>query len=205
MSKKHFECIMNALEEGDRLGRLTVIKPELLEGDLPPTEVRTLVMIDGSSYAVTITAQEARTVGDDQVILEDAKPGPGLIQPRTFMSDHRNNPKLHALYVSWARDSIQIINQACQQLWDLSRWPESDIASALWKNMKDHMETDAAWFEAAALEFMEPNAVMVARDFQIHVGESLRNVPPGEYTGHLEEKDGKLFFELDEELMVQGD
>ncbi len=125
-------------------------------------------------------------------------------RPIKFQNDHRDNEKLHQLYVGWARESLQVATAACRELWDQSRWPASDLAQAMWEKVCEHVRTDAAWFEAAALEFMEPMGSIVS-DFNIRVGPTLANVPPGEYTGHIEARNGKLYFELDDDVMPQGD
>lgn len=159
---------------------------------LPDRFNRASVTMDGNTYALSIFVPGDPTMIFGEKISGKLGADDDVIR---FKSDHRDNPSLHQLYVGWARESLQIAHAACQELWDQSRWPASDIAAAMWEKVRQHIRTDAAWFEAAALEFMQPGG-NTDQDFRIYAGESLRNLPAGEYTGYLQEKDGKLYFEL---------
>lgn len=123
-------------------------------------------------------------------------PAPETVH-KEFQVDHRSNPKLHALHVGWARETIRETKRVCKSLWDQGRLQPSSIASAAWDEMVRTIKTDAAWFEAAALEFCNPDEIFVV-DPTIHTGESLRNLPPGDYTGTIQERGGKLYFELED-------
>lgn len=127
----------------------------------------------------------------------DLTPEMGIPKVRTFENDHRENPGLHQLYVNWAREDISIARDMCRQLWDQSRWSASLIASAAWAQVQKLIETDAAWFEAAALEFASAEATPLL-DRRIHVGSSLFGLEPGTYPVYLTEQNGKVVVELDE-------
>ncbi len=72
---------------------------------------------------------------------------------RLFLNDHRANPKLHKLYISWALHDLGIIDRALEEMREVSRWPMSFIASALQEAVTKEILDDAAWFEAAALRY----------------------------------------------------
>lgn len=165
---------------------------------------RAHVEIDGLTYGVSVFKLPA--VNGEGLKEEAPEIGEEVIKAvgTTFTSDYRtSNPKLHQLYVGWARETIQATTALCQTLWDQSRWPASDIATAAWEKLKEHIRTDAAWFEAAALEFMRDGEHIDSP--RILVGDSLRNIPPGEYEGYIAERDGKLYFELSDDAQARGD
>lgn len=164
------------------------------EGDIDPESLnRSKVFIDGRPYNLSITTSW-RTPKDD--------PTPRVSQPQPteplkFSIDHRSNPKLHQLYVGHARSAIRTTREFCEAMWGRSRWPDSDIASTAWAAVAQHCREDAAWFEAAALEFLHqeedplPNVVAIVQDLE-----------PGEYVGHIEDRDGQLVFVIDPETPV---
>lgn len=169
---------------------------------------RAYVEIDGLTYGVSVfklpaVSGEGLKEGDGSWDDVDNFKRNDEPKPLIFTTDYRvSNPKLHQLYVGWARETIQATTALCQTLWDQSRWPASDIATAAWEKLKEHIRTDAAWFEAAAIEFMKEG-----RDIhspQIFVGDSLRSIPPGDYEGHITERDGKLYFEVSEDAQMKG-
>lgn len=72
--------------------------------------------------------------------------------PLTFKTDYRvENPKLHALYRGYALETILVTQSCVKALYDMSRWPASDMAHILWERVKQEIVEDAAWFEAAGL------------------------------------------------------
>lgn len=125
---------------------------------------------------------------------------PDAPEPKPFnsadhfsMSDFRaTNPRLHRLYVANAREAIRLTRSFCEAMWERSRWPDSEIAQAAWAAIAEHAKTDAAWFEAAALEFLHQEEDVPFHFPRIDV--DMGDLPPGEYTGHLEERDGILVF-----------
>lgn len=115
-----------------------------------------------------------------------------------FESDFRvTNPGLHRLHVKWAREDIRIARQAAEALWNQSRVSTAIIAENLWQSVKKTICRDAAWFEAAALEFMNPGHDIPVDD-RIYAGEFLmKYLPPGkDLEGYITQKDGKFVFEL---------
>jgi len=72
-----------------------------------------------------------------------------------FVSDFReSNPKLHKLYVRHALETMVEAKAAADALNEHSRITSSIIAGAICKELRNFIETDAAYFEAAALLFM---------------------------------------------------
>lgn len=72
---------------------------------------------------------------------------------RTFIRDHRDNPELHKLYVSYALEQLSVIQEFLETMGEFSRVSASILASSLQQAMQQEIMQDAAWFEAAALLF----------------------------------------------------
>lgn len=70
-----------------------------------------------------------------------------------FHIDHRENAKLHALYVGYAYEELKILRDCCEELSDLSRVTASITAGAIMEQVQRLIQEDAAFFEAAALLF----------------------------------------------------
>jgi hypothetical protein len=73
---------------------------------------------------------------------------------RGFASDFRTtNPALHNLYVRGAYEDLHLAKEAIAALEARLRVPASIMAAALRQAMVEEIESDAAFFEAAALLF----------------------------------------------------
>lgn len=73
---------------------------------------------------------------------------------RAFLSDFRqSNPNLHHLYVRWAYENLSLARRAAEELEARSQWPPSLWANNLRDSMREQIESDAAYFEAAAMLF----------------------------------------------------
>lgn len=72
-----------------------------------------------------------------------------------FNSDFReSNPALHKLYVGWALDALEIANEAIDQFDDMSLITSYFMAASLREEIRKNAFSDAAWFEAVALNAM---------------------------------------------------
>lgn len=98
-----------------------------------------------------------------RIIEPPAPPAPPAAPPveqiRTFHTDHRaTNPKLHNHYVRSAYEDLKIAEEAARTLEARSRVPCAAMAGALRQAMREEIEDNAAFFEAAALLFagLEP-------------------------------------------------
>lgn len=85
---------------------------------------------------------------------EAPKPEPQVEKVRTFRNDFRvSNPKLHNFYVRGAYQDLKIATDAAHALEGRSRTSCLAMAGALCQAMREEIESDAAFFEAAALLF----------------------------------------------------
>lgn len=64
------------------------------------------------------------------------------------MIDHRDNPKLHALYVSRAMEILEVADKAIENLYEFSHVDASILAGALQKERADIISDNTAWQEA---------------------------------------------------------
>lgn len=81
-------------------------------------------------------------------------PTPPVEKIRTFVNDWRvKNPALHNYHVRGAYEDLKIIEEAARTLEARARVPCSAVAAALRQAMREEIEQDAAFFEAAALLF----------------------------------------------------
>lgn len=130
-----------------------------------------------------------------------------------FTRDYRtSNRNLHDLYTAHARRALRIVKETVDTLYSHSRYPDADIASTLWSHVTELIKTDAAWFDAAALEFANPGEELsidedgdytdttdypeILRGVPITLDPAQTDLPPGVYTGKLSEVDGKLIFTI---------
>lgn len=72
---------------------------------------------------------------------------------RQFKVDHRNNEKLHALYVSWAYETLMEGKEFVEAMYDRAQFSSSILGSAVAREMQKLILEDSAFFEAAALLF----------------------------------------------------
>lgn len=210
--KEHMQFIFEALNMGlfNRFPSFTVTHrvPDFGDYAIPPGSASGSVVIDGIDYVVTVKPAEAGdpSVGviyplpADQPSTDEEDEEPRKHPPRTFEIDHRDKPGLHDLYVGYAREEIRIIKTCCDDLVSLSRWPASIIASNLWEMVRNNVATDAAWFEAAALEFAEFETPK-SPDLQLDL---LTALPPGTYSGYLAHEDGRFRFVVDRDQKVEA-
>lgn len=196
----YHKIILDALEVGldadgtTEVQEYDIQKPVLLP--MPPTETNTVVRINGQEFMLTIRPHEVGEYESEPLELTADMEAPAV---RTFKNDHRHKPGLHKLYVDWALEDLRICRDAMLELMGQSRWPANDIATAMWDRVRQTIREDAAWFEAAALLF--------AQELQdrngppkIFAGESLRHLPPGEFTGFITtDKSGRLVFEVQQD------
>ncbi len=77
--------------------------------------------------------------------------GQGDLKMRTFVRDHRENDILHRLYVRYALEELQVIDEFIERMNDFSRLSASIIIGLLIEAKRSEILEDAAWFEAAAL------------------------------------------------------
>ena len=74
----------------------------------------------------------------------------------TFSEDFRtSNPGLHRLYVRWALETMAITDDALEELEARSQVQASTIAYAIRENIREECQRNAAWFEAAALRYIQ--------------------------------------------------
>lgn len=94
------------------------------------------------------------------IIEPPAPPAPTAERIRTFHTDHRaTNPKLHNYYVREAYLDLKLARDAAGTLEDRARVSCTAMAGALRQAMREEIEDNAAFFEAAALLFagLEPS------------------------------------------------
>lgn len=72
---------------------------------------------------------------------------------RTFERDHRSNEGLHKLYVSYALETLEALEEALETLEGASRFEDSMFASSIRERIALNVANDAAWFEAAAIRY----------------------------------------------------
>lgn len=71
---------------------------------------------------------------------------------RKFISDFREEkPGLHALYLRWAIECLQLVNSSLEGLEERSNWNFTEFAMAIREVKERKILEDAAFFEAAAL------------------------------------------------------
>lgn len=70
---------------------------------------------------------------------------------RQFMVDHRDNEKLHALYVQWAKETLSEAKEFIDSMYERSQYTSSILGSVVLCEMQKLILKDAAFFEAAAL------------------------------------------------------
>ena len=70
---------------------------------------------------------------------------------RTFMIDHRDNAKLHELYLGYATETLEVLDNAIREFDEHSRVNSGMIAGTLRKERARLVFEDAAYFEAAAI------------------------------------------------------
>ncbi len=146
------KTINEGLHDGKSSFELNTTLPETTTID-PDKFNRMTVSIDGELYAISVfRPAEAPVEGiqpeEAPPLILDHKVSEGY---RQFHSDHRDNSKLHELYVAWALYDLEIIGRALEEMQEVSRWPMTFIASALKEAMGKEILENAAWFEAAAL------------------------------------------------------
>jgi len=72
--------------------------------------------------------------------------------PLKFTNDYRlSNPRLHRLYVKWALQELEFINQFVEEMGNLHRHPASIFVTRVLEIAQENILNDAAWFEAAGL------------------------------------------------------
>lgn len=96
---------------------------------------------------------QSKTVGD-YMTLPDAPqakeaPAPAPAQEAPLFLDHRGNPGLHALYVGYAMEELEILQSCIRDLGDLSRVNASIVAGAIQAEIRRLIQEEAAWQEAA--------------------------------------------------------
>lgn len=70
---------------------------------------------------------------------------------RQFIVDHRDNEKLHALYVQYAGEILSEAKEFVDAMYQRSQFTSSILGSAVVCEMQKLILKDAAFFEAAAL------------------------------------------------------
>jgi len=144
-----FEGIKDGLEQYIVEQELVLSLPDFAGID-PGKFNRMSVMIDKETFAVSIFKpascpdKEAEGIPSELVgVFPEGN--------REFSDDHRDNPKLHRLYVAWALHDLEILSRFMEEIFSVSRWPMSLLGSEFQKKIGEQILNDAAWFEAAAL------------------------------------------------------
>lgn len=83
---------------------------------------------------------------------------------RTFTTDHRSNEGLHKLYVRYALETLEVLENTLEELEGQRRWQPSEVAHAIREKIASNVENDAAWFEAAALRYAHGDTSEFFRD-----------------------------------------
>lgn len=102
-----------------------------------------------------------------------------------FTSDHRANPGLHKLYVTWAMHHLDRTNDYIELMYSYSHFDAAKLADAAHEVMAELIKTDAAYHDAAA---------------KLFAGEE---IPP--YLEEVEEKTTSDKPAPEEELKASGD
>jgi hypothetical protein len=71
----------------------------------------------------------------------------------SFQIDHRDNPGLHNLYVGYAMEELEVIEQFIHEMEQFSRVTASILAGGLKEKVAEQCKLDAAWFEAAGRRY----------------------------------------------------
>ena len=98
--------------------------------------------------------------------------------PLTFESDYRRtNPKLHRLYLKWALEELEKVNQFIEEMSEFTRFTASVITSAVIEKVGHQIMNDAAWFEAAGLIQAKVDLTpYLSYDEEVHQAEELARV-----------------------------
>ena len=71
-----------------------------------------------------------------------------------FTQDYRTtNPGLHNLYVGYALETLEVCERFLEELNGHSRISSGVIAGDIYRHIRKNCETEAAWFEAAAIRY----------------------------------------------------